>query len=95
MNNLSIECLSFRECSKGFLLGFANIRVNGWNMEISDIQLMEKDGVKFIKMPSRAYEKDGEKKYDCRAILKREKQTTRKLQNIENARQEGGAVCAI
>ena len=63
MNNLSIECLSFRECSKGFLLGFANIRVNAWNMEISDIQLMEKEGFKFIKMPSRTYEKDGEKKY--------------------------------
>ena len=39
--------------------------------------------------------KDGEKKYDRRPILKREKQTTRKLQNIEHARQEGGAVCAI
>ena len=39
--------------------------------------------------------KDGEKKYDRRPILKREKQTTRKLLNIENAQQESGAVCAI
>lgn len=58
-----IECTNYRYVGKGAVVGFINIFVPKWGLEINDITLFMKDGRKWISFPCRMYEKDGEKKY--------------------------------
>ena len=41
------------------LQGFATIRMTSIGLEIRDICLHQKDGKRWIQLPSKAYEKDG------------------------------------
>jgi len=50
------------EINKGALLGSCTVLVNDW-LEVRDVKIFQKDGRRFIGMPSRQYEKDGKKAY--------------------------------
>lgn len=65
MQENEITCTAFKQVNKGVLVGFANIFVPKWGVEIYSISLFEKNGKRWISMPSREYEdkNDGEKKY--------------------------------
>ena len=56
-------CTQFKEMNKGSLLGFANIYIPKWGIEVYGISLFQKGDRKWVSFPSREYEKDGEKKY--------------------------------
>lgn len=60
---MTIECLKYIPLNKNNCLGIASIFVPKWGIEIHGISLHEKDGRRWINFPSRAYEKDGVKKY--------------------------------
>jgi|SRR5688572_17749329 len=61
---MSIECLKFQSVSKGLLVGFADFYIPKTGLEIFGCQLFQKDGKRWINMPSREYTNDqGEKKY--------------------------------
>lgn len=61
---MSIECLHYRPHSTGNLLGFATIFVTKWGLEISGCSLHQKNGARWVNLPSREYTDDsGEKKY--------------------------------
>ena len=49
--------------NKGTLLGFADIEVDKWGVSIYGVSLHEKNGAKWIGIPSREVMNDGEKKY--------------------------------
>ena len=58
-----IECIRYKGFESGALLGFADIRVHKWGVDIQGVKLYQKDGKRWIQLPSNEYEKDGEKKY--------------------------------
>jgi hypothetical protein len=61
---MSIEIIKFRQVSKKTLRGFLSVRMTGVGLEIRDISLHEKDGRKWLAMPSRPYEdSEGNRKY--------------------------------
>lgn len=61
---MNIECLKFQAVSKGLLVGFADFYIPKTGIEIFGCQLFQKDGKRWINMPSREYTNDkGEKKY--------------------------------
>ena len=58
-----IKCMKFRPFPKGTLIGFAEIFVPKWGIEIYGLTYHQKDGKKWVNFPCREYEKDGEKKH--------------------------------
>ena len=58
-----LECTRFKSFSKGYLLGFADIYVEKWGIEILGCKLFQKEGRRWLQLPSTEYEKDGETKY--------------------------------
>lgn len=58
-----IECSKYTPIEKGALKAAVNIYVPKWGVEIFGIKLFEKNGNKWINLPSREYEDNGEKKY--------------------------------
>lgn len=58
---MTIECMNFISYQKGSLLGFADIYVPKMDAEIYGISLYQKDGRRWVNMPSREY-KDKETK---------------------------------
>ena len=58
-----IECLRFIPVNKHTCLGFADIKVSKWGLLINGISLHSKDGKKWVSLPAKQYEKDGEKKW--------------------------------
>ena len=58
-----IECTRFVTLQKGSLQGFADLYVPKWGIEIKGCSLFMKNGKRWVSMPSREYEVDGEKKY--------------------------------
>ena len=58
-----IECIRFNPQNKHTLLGFADVKVVKWGLLIYGISLHQKDGKRWISLPSKQYEKDGEKKW--------------------------------
>lgn len=60
---MNIECIKFKPFSKGNLLGFADIFVPKWGIEIYGLTIYEKEGNRWVNFPSKEYEKDGQKKY--------------------------------
>jgi len=56
-----IECLEYTPKNKGALLGFCNIYVPKMGLEMFGIAIFQKQsGEKWIKLPSRKVEKEGE-----------------------------------
>ncbi len=60
---MSIECMMFRSINRGSLIGFAKIWVPKMGIEIENISFFQSNGRRWISLPSKEYEKDGEKKY--------------------------------
>jgi len=61
---MSVECLEFKSCIKGCMLGFINLFVPKMGLEIYGCTLWQKDGRRWINLPSREYkDENGEKKY--------------------------------
>lgn len=60
---MAIKCIKFKSYQKGCLLGFATLYVENIKMEIRGCTLNQKDGKRWVSMPSTPYQKDGETKY--------------------------------
>ena len=58
-----ITVIKYTPINKGVLVGFVDIFVEKWGLEVYGIQLFQKNGKRWINFPSRTYEKEGEKKY--------------------------------
>ena len=60
-----IECLKFKYVGKGSLLGFADLFVPAFGLEIYGCSVFQKDGRKWISFPSRetGVDESGKKKY--------------------------------
>lgn len=58
-----IECIKFKQFEKGSLKGFADFRFPEKGIEIYGCSVHEKDGRKWVNLPSREFEKDGERKF--------------------------------
>jgi hypothetical protein len=56
---MAVTVESFKPFRKNTLQGFATIRMTSIGMEIRDVCLHQKDGKKWIQLPSKPYEKDG------------------------------------
>ena len=53
-----IQIVSFKEYRKNSLQGFATIRLTNIGLEIRDCVLHEKDGKRWLAMPSKPIQKD-------------------------------------
>ncbi len=63
-NEKAITILKFTKYEKNTLLGFFDVKIGKWGMEIRGLSLFQKNDSKWISFPSRSYENDsGEKKY--------------------------------
>lgn len=60
---MNIECLDFRPIQHEVLKGTAKIKIKDWGIIINDVKLFKKLERSWVHMPSREYEKDGEKMY--------------------------------
>lgn len=57
---MTVEIQSFRKYEKNTLKGFLSVRLTGVSLEIRDICLHEKNGSRWLALPAKQYEKDGE-----------------------------------
>jgi hypothetical protein len=61
---MSIEVVKFKPYAKGPLMGFADIFVTKMGLEVNGVSVFNKDGKKWVGMPSREYKNEaGETKY--------------------------------
>jgi len=61
---MSMECTTFRSHQSGALLGFFDLWVPKMGLEFKGCTLYQKNGRKWISLPTREYKgDDGEKKY--------------------------------
>lgn len=58
-----IKCTHFKSFEKGCLQGFATLEIDKWGAEIKGCTLNMKDGKRWVSLPRKEYEVDGEKKY--------------------------------
>jgi len=54
-----IEVLNFKKHEKNTLKGFFDVRISSFGLEIRGCCLHEKNGSRWVQLPSRPYEKDG------------------------------------
>jgi hypothetical protein len=55
---MGIEIVSFRKLEKKTLIGFCTVRLTNAGLEIRDATVHQKDGKKWVNLPSRPYEKE-------------------------------------
>lgn len=61
---MTIECTNYKPVNKGNLLGYADFFMARSGMEIYGCGVYQKDGRRWVNMPSREYTNaDGEKKF--------------------------------
>jgi len=60
---MNIECIKFIPYAKGFLQGFADFYISDFGIEIQDCSVYYKDGKRWVNLPARQYEKEGEKRF--------------------------------
>ena len=58
-----IECVRYSPVNKSTCLGVATIFVPKWGIEISGISLHQKNGKRWVNLPTRIVEEGDEKKY--------------------------------
>ena len=59
-----MEILNYKPINKGFLVGKFDLQIPEWGkLTICECTLFEKDGKRWISLPSKQYEKDGQKKH--------------------------------
>lgn len=54
-----MQILNYSPINKGCLKAKFNVLINDWGLTIRECSLFEKDGKKWIGLPSRQYDKDG------------------------------------
>ena len=59
----AMKCIKFKSFPSGSLLGFADFYIDKWKAEIHGCRLYQKDGRRWVQLPSTEYQKDGETKY--------------------------------
>jgi hypothetical protein len=52
-NGPHVECLEWRPCERGTLLGFAKISIPSWRLEIDGVAVHIKDGRQWAQLPSK------------------------------------------
>lgn len=55
---MAIEITSFKPYTKNTLRGFLTLRLTNIGLEVRDATLHEKNGKRWIQLPSKAYQKD-------------------------------------
>ena len=61
---MPVKLIKFTPHQKNGLLGYAQVKIEGFKMEVNDIAIFEKNGNMSIAMPSKALDKpDGGKKW--------------------------------
>lgn len=61
---MTIECMKFKSVNKGYLVGFADLYLPKWGLEIFGCALYLKDSRRWISFPSKEYiDADGSQKY--------------------------------
>lgn len=60
---MSVEIIAYREVNKGSVVGSVDVFLPRNGMEVYNLTYFNKDGKEWISMPSKEYEKDGQKKY--------------------------------
>lgn len=61
---MSIVCLKYRPVNKGTVLGYFDIFLSKQHLEIYDCVLLQKDGKRWVAMPSRKFtDEKGNEKY--------------------------------
>ena len=58
-----IECIKFRPHNKGCLEGFADLFVDKWGIEIYGCTLYCKNGQRWLNLPAKETDDNGEKKF--------------------------------
>lgn len=59
-----MKIINFKSVEKGYLRGFFDVIIEEWGMTMA-CSFFDKDGKKWVNLPSREYEKDGQKKYQA------------------------------
>jgi hypothetical protein len=59
---MPIEIVDFRPFEKNTLRGFATVRLTGVNLEIRDITIHEKNGNRWVSLPSKPYGVEADRK---------------------------------
>ena len=60
---MTIECIKYTPVNRGTCVGLASVYVSSWGLDIHGLSVHQKDGKRWLNLPSKEYEKDGEKKY--------------------------------
>ena len=55
---MAIEIVSFRKFEKNSLIGFCTVKMTTIGLEIRDCAVQQKDGKKWVNLPSKPYEKE-------------------------------------
>lgn len=58
-----IECLKFKAVEKGSLIGFADFFIPKTGMELYGCTMHSKNGGKWVNLPAKEYEINGERKF--------------------------------
>jgi len=59
-----IECIKFRPHLSGSLIGWADFKVPKWGIILQGCGVFEKGDKRWVGLPSRAYQVNGETKYE-------------------------------
>lgn len=75
---MSIVCLKYRPINKGSVLGYFDILLSKQHLEIYDCVLFQKDGKRWVCMPSKKFkdEKGNDKYFSLVRIHEKELQKT-------------------
>ena len=57
------ECVRYSPINKSSCLGVATVFIPKWNVELSGVSLHQKEGKRWVNLPARVVEENGEKKY--------------------------------
>lgn len=72
---------NYKQIGRGFLVGRFDIRIDEWGgLQICDCLLFEKDGRRWVSLPSKEYEKDGAKKHYN--LIRFNEEVFRRLQKV-------------
>jgi len=57
-----MDIINYKEINKGCLQAKFDVSIPEWGLTLRELTLFSKDGKQWLGMPSRQYEKDGQKK---------------------------------
>lgn len=61
---MTIKILRYKPWQQGPVVGFLDIEIPGWHMQIKGLNIVQKEGKRFFNLPSKEFKNDqGETKY--------------------------------